>query len=275
MRTCFSLLAGVPVLTLTALILAFPASADPIPGYTIVQCSGSATMGPVNQSQSCAGIYGETATADLSSTSARVTGTALDGTYSADYENDTIGGASAGTVYYFTVVPSPDWDFSAPVPVDIDAFLTTGVSGAIDNGEEIVGHSFARATLGVSTGSITDLGLTTCSGDFFGHPECGDAPSTISGSWTVNVAAGAMNGVAVGATNILDSTLEVSASAVADPYIYIDPSFLSAHPGFSLVFSDNITNAPLASASVPEPGSVWLLGFALLALVTVRRSAIN
>jgi hypothetical protein len=51
-------------------------------------------------------------------------------------------------------------------------------------------------------------------------------------------------------------------SASLDPTIEIDPAFLAANPGYSLVFSPGF--APPLSSAVPEP-STWailILGFA-------------
>lgn len=75
----------------------------------------------------------------------------------------------------------------------------------------------------------------------------------------------------VRASIFLDSLFESSASALADPYIRIDPAFLADHSGYSLAFSGNITNGPLAGAPVPEPATAWLLGGGLLALIGFQR----
>lgn len=69
---------------LAALILGAPATANGIvgAGTTFVKCSGEIGTGPLIQSQSCTGIYGETAGADLSIPSTSVTGTSPStGTY--------------------------------------------------------------------------------------------------------------------------------------------------------------------------------------------------
>jgi hypothetical protein len=61
----------------------------------------------------------------------------------------------------------------------------------------------------------------------------------------------------------------VSSDATADPVITIDPTWLAANPGYSLVFSPNLT--------VPEPGT-WmmvLIGFAGLGFVGYSRSKKN
>ena len=62
------------------------------------------------------------------------------------------------------------------------------------------------------------------------------------------------------------------AEAYADPYIYIDPAFLSAHSGYTVSVSTGIGNAPPVSA-VPEPEAyaMLLLGLGLLGSVSRHR----
>ena len=63
------------------------------------------------------------------------------------------------------------------------------------------------------------------------------------------------------------------ASASADPYFFIDPTFAAEHPGYTLSFSPFAGND--AIASVPEPAT-WALmigGFGLAGAALRRRHA--
>jgi hypothetical protein len=105
----------------------------------------------------------------------------------------------------------------------------------------------------------------SCSGFTF-QGSC-DGLATVDASAVVDLFPFSRNEVQLRAFITLDSLFQSSASALADPYIRIDPAFLADHPGYSLAFSSNITNGPLVGASVPEPATVWLLGGGLLALI--------
>lgn len=251
---------------LLAGMVTVPASADPFPlnlpaAETFVKCSGQ-TGAVVSEpySQSCTGTYGESATGDLSGASARAAGTALDGTLNGG------GGAAAQTSYYFAIVPPAGFDLNVQVPVRIDALLTAGATGTEG---DFLDHTYGSAGLLVSTGNITDLGEYVCAGFCEG-------PSTINGSWTLDLYALAANEVTLSAAISLHSMLQSSASGLADPYIQIDPAFLASHPGFSIVLSDGIPNTPPGGgggATVPEPATVWPLGIGLLALAKAARRA--
>jgi hypothetical protein len=253
---------------LAALILGVPATADVIRGTTFVKCSGQIGTGPLYQTQTCTGIYGESAAADLGAAAAFITGTTPSGgTYKDqdDQNPDLRGGGAVSTTYDFVILPTGNFDPSVPIPVLIDAFLTTSIKG---DDRDFINRSFAEAVLGVSTGIIPDLALYACSGAV--DRSC-VGPPTVAGTFTVDIIPLATNTVALRANITLDSLFQSSASALADPYIRIDPSFLSTHPEFSLVVSPNVTNSPATVPSaVPEPATAWLLG-SLLALAGVVR----
>ena len=59
-----------------------------------------------------------------------------------------------------------------------------------------------------------------------------------------------------------------AAYATVDPLVSIDPTFLAANPGYSLIFAPGVVNA---MAPVPEPGALTLMFSGLLALGVVLR----
>jgi hypothetical protein len=59
-----------------------------------------------------------------------------------------------------------------------------------------------------------------------------------------------------------------SVDAVIDPYLFIDPAWLSSHPGASLVLPLGVGNQPSA---VPVPTAAWLFGTGLLGLFGLKR----
>src|SRR5438045_12033 len=54
-----------------------------------------------------------------------------------------------------------------------------------------------------------------------------------------------------------------TADAFFDPYIFIDPVWLSSHPGYSVIVSPGIGNAAPGVPGVPEPGTLALFGAGL------------
>jgi hypothetical protein len=64
------------------------------------------------------------------------------------------------------------------------------------------------------------------------------------------------------------------ATAIADPFIQIDPSFLASYPEYSLTFGDGAVNIPPSATS--EPSSLLLLGTGLLGGIgVIRRKFMN
>ena len=270
--------AKIGLLALGSVILAAPAMANIVLGAasTIVRCSGViGSNDPVIHSQSCTGMYDESITADLGGASASAAGTSLDGTRrdveGLGAEIDFQGGGFATVKYNFGVVAPEDFDPLLKVPVIVSALLTSGV---ISTDGDFLFHSFGEATLGISTGQIGDLGLAVCTGDCTQRP--GDGVSTLDGSWTIDLFADTTNNVTLSAQIELSSLFRSSASALVDPFFQIDPAFLSTHPGYSIVVSDGVpNNPPDGSSTVPEPSTVWPLGFGMLAVGGLARKNVN
>ncbi len=59
-----------------------------------------------------------------------------------------------------------------------------------------------------------------------------------------------------------------SVEAFIDPYLQIDPNWLIANPGATLVLPQGVGNQ---LSAVPVPGAVWLFGSGLLGLLALKR----
>ena len=159
--------------------------------------------------------------------------------------------AAAGLTYSFEVLGGSPGDI---VPIFIATTLaTTGTDPS---------HAFGFATLQVHTGAAADISLAVCS-----NASCGTAGSSFSGAVSTRARSGdAGNALTLqvqAATG--DSIVSGSASASADPFIFIDPSFPGASR-YSVEVSPGIGN----SAAVPEPSSGTLLAVGVLTC-SVRR----
>jgi hypothetical protein len=61
-----------------------------------------------------------------------------------------------------------------------------------------------------------------------------------------------------------------SASATADPFLFVDPSFPNASV-YSILVSPGVGNVPVPTATAPEPASVVLFALAVLFCAGARR----
>jgi hypothetical protein len=164
-------------------------------------------------------------------------------------------GASAGVTYYIAILGTDAADPNSLAMVD---YSTSGGAS---------GGTASQATTSIAGA----FGGVACSGT----DDCGDTPSafSISGTFMAQSCDLAVNncgssfGITVAVT--ADTSGDDGAfSAYADPYIYIDPTFLASNPGYSVVVSAGIDNAPISA--VPEPCALAIFGVALVGIGMMR-----
>jgi len=143
------------------------------------------------------------------------------------------------------------------VPILITTNLGTTASSfghSLGFAETVIHSSFGNTSVAVCTNGTCGTNATSFSGTFSSSAMSGEAGDTIQ------LEIEAVSG---------DSPLAESASAFADPEVFIDPSFANAGL-YSIIFSPGVGNGIPA---VPEPGTLPLLSLGGVALFFVRRRA--
>jgi hypothetical protein len=168
------------------------------------------------------------------------------------------GGINESVNYYFELGSSTGAAYySVPLLVSANLVTTMGGGGGTFN------NGYAQA--GISIGGI---GESACSGS---SSHCSGLPAIFSGDILNYISSNWLYQVIVSATAVVNSDAPTSMYASADPFIRVDPTFLSDHPDLSLTFSSNITNTPPNTNPVPAPATVWLLGAGLLGWISVTQ----
>jgi hypothetical protein len=203
------------------------------------------------------------------------------------------GSASAASgISYFVTVNGPV-GFTDLVPIRFAANLATseGVGGA-PQGYDGSPRTYAGAAFSLGGNFETAGGAyfwelrdcnTACASGRFANGQYLDG----AGSPTLAFALSGLTGLRVGSMGVVSETVQIqagvagfftdgfaNASASADPYFFIDETFLAEHPDVTLTISSQVGNSPL-TGGVPEPASwaLMLLGFgAAGAILRGRRS---
>lgn len=246
------LLPATAFLLVFLLVLAAPAaSALPV----AVLNTGGCTTSAVNNVQTCqqtGGLGDIFSQANLDNLSA--TASLNVGPYSFT--------AQASVIYYFSITspsgPIYDW---IPLSVTGNGSTAVGNSGSAPGGAGF-NNNTAAADIRINSYSL----FSACSG--YG---C-NSPSSFGGTrtaWVQPYSPGvnepSVLQVSLESRVTTNSNYERSfAYAFVDPIIQIDPTYLAAHPGLTLSFSEGVPTVPL-------PGSMWLLAGGMLGLIEARR----
>jgi len=171
------------------------------------------------------------------------------------------------------------------LPVDVNGSHGAGASATVQYFFQVLGNPgdivpILIATQLSTTGSHPSLGIgsasllvhTTAAGDVLAAAcsdgSCGGG-STFSGTLSTRARTGDINTLTLNAGASAGGNLSSqSATAFADPFIFIDPSFPTASL-YSIAVSPGVGNA----AAVPEPATAALAILGALALIARRRRA--
>jgi PEP-CTERM motif len=159
--------------------------------------------------------------------------------------------ALTGLKYSFEVVGGKVGDL---VPLLVETNLETSATGR---------EAFAAADIQVTTMPPLPTVVAVCTD--------GSCPfgTSFSGTFSVDAVSGRVDTVLLVTQSAVGGLFGGRADALADPFIFVDPSFAKAS-NYSLVLSDGIGNGDggmgSSSGAVPEPASFALLGVGLATL---------
>ena len=140
--------------------------------------------------------------------------------------------------------------------------LASGTApGVYGNGQYMIVGWGASSPLAInydSYNAVSSYGFTVLSGD----------PG--SGVQTFEISTSVVGGT-TGTTTAPGVASTGSVTSMIDPYIYIDPAWLTYHPGYSVVVDADVGNGVVSS--VPEPLLAWtlLMGLPLVSLMSRKR----
>jgi hypothetical protein len=172
----------------------------------------------------------------------------------------------------FSVSAKVDYhiEVSGPTGVMVPYYFNTagGITGIAGPGQS--GAGSAQVSLiapggvgltGFDAGTILEQsGLAVCE------------TSCVNSTQHVSLLSNTQYTVEVSAGGLVFTNYASSLSAWADPYIFIDPTFVGGNQ-FSLLISDGVGNSPVAAVPEPSTWAMIILGFASVGLMTHRRKS--
>jgi hypothetical protein len=166
--------------------------------------------------------------------------------------------------YYFEYTGPPISAPGIPLIFSISGYTAASASG----GSEPLAQSLAEISVN-GGGAGSSLTGYSCSATFTGFCSSGEPPITQTSVFNILPNSMVTIDLAVSASAVgVGSGSLAGASAYADPYFYIDPTFPLADE-YTLVISTGVGDSPLAP--IPESSSLALLGIAALGVIATRR----
>jgi len=169
-----------------------------------------------------------------------------------------LGAGFEGAISYWFTVDGPTSVFDV-VPLWVSFALQARVTGG----------GPANASAAFSLGFAHSGDFQTSVGADLAHPD----PADLIETRAFGLQAGQRASISLGVAGA--SFAGSTAYALADPYIFIDPTFLASHAGYSVRVSSGVGNEmPVTPVTpVPEPGTwaLMLAGIGILGTIARRR----
>lgn len=183
------------------------------------------------------------------------------------------GSENAASLYYDVTVRSAAGQ-TATADVIVPILISGRYSYSVDQGSQPGSQATAFIEASLGSGNITsdstfDFRVGDCASVFACTSDTQSKP--FSGQVGMLIQAG--YGIGTGTVYMDAGTIAYSggsATATIDPYVYIDPSWLASHPGYTLEVTAGVGNDLLPSVPEPDTFALLLTGCAALGFANRR-----